>query len=501
MNEKFISHYKILKTIGRGSTSKVKLVEDINDQKKYAMKIVLPRDDIRTQISREVNILQKIASEGGHPNLVNLYDVINIENDDKLYLVIDYVDGCDLEEKIDNEGGALDEDESRFYFKQLINAIEFLHKKNITHRDLKLENLLISKSGNLKLADFGLSILAQTDLSTHCGTPYYVAPEVFFQKTYNGPPVDIWSCGVILYIMLSGNFPFEGRDFEDLGKKVLKGKINYPSYFSNEVVDLLKHILFKDPAHRFTIEEIKNHPWFKVSSEPLTPTEITAFDDLIIDLDDDSNEEDDDECSETLSTVNDSKYSAQSARSFLIESDNSNDYSDENQESDGVCQEEVQIANKQIPERLSSASSVESDNLELNQRNQLMVHSQSNQNFDASHHTNSFFFNKSHFDVYQIILNFLNRKKAKIYDNNNESKVKSHHKKCLKKVKKNHVSSNNEDKLEASIKFIFSSVKFSVDINPTSQNQTLVTVSRKKGSKHNFKRILKSMKSSFNYVL
>lgn len=287
-----LNAYRIIETIGEGATSKVKLVEEIATKKKYAMKIMKPRPDIQKQIDREIEILRSIATIGNDecPYLVNLHELIITEK--RIILVLNYVSGGDLEEKITSSpNGFLNESEAHFYFSELLDALSFLHSKNITHRDLKLENLLIDSDGNLRLSDFGLSIISETDLSTHCGTPYYVAPEVFFNAKYNGPSADIWSCGIVLYMMLCGTFPFEGKNFEELGRKVMKGKVVYPDHLSHDVVDLLSHILNVDIDQRYTIEQIKNHRWFKTTPDvkPLKPTEIDTFDNLLIDLDTDTN--------------------------------------------------------------------------------------------------------------------------------------------------------------------------------------------------------------------
>lgn len=287
-NENRLNAYKIIETIGEGATSKVKLVEEISTHTKYAMKIIKPTPGIQKQIDREIEILNTFAKFGNNecPYLVNLHELIVTKK--KIILVLNYVSGGDLEEKINSApNGYLTEPEAHFYFSELIQAISYLHSKNITHRDLKLENMLIDSDGNLRLADFGLSIMADTDLSTHCGTPYYVAPEVFFNSRYDGPPADVWSCGIVLYIMLSGNFPFEGKNFEELGRKVMKGKITYPDHFSPEVIDLISHILNVDIDQRYTIQQIMKHKWFKDTPDekPLKPTELDTFDNLLIEID------------------------------------------------------------------------------------------------------------------------------------------------------------------------------------------------------------------------
>lgn len=354
-NEERLSAYKIIETIGEGATSKVKLVEEIATQTKYAMKIMKPNPDIQKQIDREIEILKSFTAidKNECPYLVNLHELIVTNK--KIILVLNYVSGGDLEEKINNSpNGYLTESEAHFYFSELIQAIAFLHSKNITHRDLKLENLLIDGDGNLRLADFGLSIMSETDLSTHCGTPYYVAPEVFFNARYDGPPADVWSCGIVLYIMLCGHFPFEGKNFEDLGRKVMKGKVVYPSYLSSDVVDLISHILTVDIDQRYTIEQIKNHKWYKETpdTKPLRPTELDTFDNLLIAIDTENNQTNTN--SSTKLTKN-RKFNLNDSTSSDFESSSSQ--SDENDKDSSVKNQSNSIQIPSLnPQRLSSSS-------------------------------------------------------------------------------------------------------------------------------------------------
>lgn len=142
-----------------------------------------------------------------------------------------------------------------------------MHSKNAFHIDIKLENILYdSKSGEIKISDFGLSVLAddsKATFKTKWGTPCYTAPEMFMSSSYYGQPPGVWSCGVILYIMLSGKYPFEAKTLNGLISIILKRKVSYPKSMPSGAVDLLKKIFIVDSKKRATIENIKNHPWFK----------------------------------------------------------------------------------------------------------------------------------------------------------------------------------------------------------------------------------------------
>lgn len=367
-NEERLNAYKIIETIGEGATSKVKLVEETSTHIKYAMKIMRPNPEIQKQIDREIEILKSFATldKNECPYLVNLHELIVTGK--KIILVLNYVSGGDLEEKINSSpNGYLNESEAHFYFSELLEAISFLHSKNITHRDLKLENMLIDSDGDLRLADFGLSIMSETDLSTHCGTPYYVAPEVFFNARYDGPPADIWSCGIVLYIMLCGHFPFEGKNFEELGKKVMKGKIVYPDHLSSDVIDLISHILTVDIDQRYTIDQIRNHIWFKNTpdTKPLKPTEIDAFDNLLIEIDAENNNP-----TQTNSLAT-SPTKVTRNRKFNLNDSTSSDFdSSETEESDNDNDAKSQLHNsnnlaervpEMSPQRLSSSSTTASN--------------------------------------------------------------------------------------------------------------------------------------------
>ncbi|GAB2234140.1 hypothetical protein Droror1_Dr00003377 [Drosera rotundifolia] len=160
------------------------------------------------------------------------------------------------------------EDEARRYFQQLINAVDYCHSRGVYHRDLKPENLLLDISGNLKVSDFGLSALSQQVrgdglLHTSCGTPNYVAPEVLNDKGYDGTTADLWSCGVILFVLLAGYLPFDDPNLVNLYKKISAADFTCPSWLSFSARKLLARILDPNPMTRISIPELLEDEWFK----------------------------------------------------------------------------------------------------------------------------------------------------------------------------------------------------------------------------------------------
>ena len=179
---------------------------------------------------------------GRHPNIAPLYDVIDSPTD--TYLVLENIGGGELYDYL-AEKGRLEEDEARRMFQQLIDGIDYCHSKDVIHRDLKLDNLLLDSQKNIKVADFGLSkkALKNNMLRTTCGTNHYIAPEILSRHPYTGPGVDVWSCGVILYALVCGYVPFEDESTPRLFEKIKTGDFEMPTHVSKECQDLLSRIL------------------------------------------------------------------------------------------------------------------------------------------------------------------------------------------------------------------------------------------------------------------
>ncbi|KAL0075912.1 kinase-like domain-containing protein [Phycomyces blakesleeanus] len=255
-----IGQYNIIKTIGTGSFGKVKLAVHASTGQKVAMKIInrkkIASMDMGGRVKREIQYLKLLR----HPHIIKLYEVITTPTD--IIMVIEYA-GRELFNYI-VEKGRMAEDDARQFFQQIICAVEYCHRHKIVHRDLKPENLLLDANNNVKIADFGLSnIMTDGDfLKTSCGSPNYAAPEVISGKLYAGPEVDVWSCGVILYVMLCGRLPFDDEYIPTLFKKINGGIYTMPSFLSPETKYLLTSMLVVDPMKRITIAEIRQNPWF-----------------------------------------------------------------------------------------------------------------------------------------------------------------------------------------------------------------------------------------------
>jgi 5'-AMP-activated protein kinase catalytic alpha subunit len=191
---------------------------------------------------------------------VQLYEVI--ETNEFILLVLEYASGGELFDYIVARG-RLTEDQACLFYHQILDATEYIHEFRVVHRDLKPENLLLDEKNHIKLADFGLSNLYEygQEMDTPCGSPCYAAPEMVAGKSYKGLNVDIWSSGVVLYAMVCGFLPFEDPSTPNLYQKIISGKYEEPNWLSPEVKDLMKKILNTNPEERFSIKNIRDHPW------------------------------------------------------------------------------------------------------------------------------------------------------------------------------------------------------------------------------------------------
>jgi len=259
-----IGHYVLGETLGIGSFGKVKTAKHQISGHKVAVKILnrqkIKNLDVVGKIRREIQNLKLFR----HPHIIKLYQVISTPTD--IFMIMEYVSGGELFNYIVKHG-KLKESEARRFFQQIMSGVDYIHRHLIIHRDLKPENLLLDSDLNVKIADFGLSNMMMDGelLRTSCGSPNYASPEVLSGKLYAGPEVDIWSCGVILYALLCGTLPFDEEHIPTLFRKIKSGVFKIPDYLNKSVVTLIQHMLNVDPIKRATIEDIKNHEWFKVS--------------------------------------------------------------------------------------------------------------------------------------------------------------------------------------------------------------------------------------------
>ncbi|CAJ2633427.1 unnamed protein product [Trifolium pratense] len=238
--------YELGRTLGEGNFAKVKFARHVETGEHVAIKIldkekILKHKMIR-QIKQEISTMKLIR----HPNVIRMHEARN---------------------------GRLKEDEARKYFQQLICAVDYCHSRGVCHRDLKPENLLLDANGVLKVSDFGLSALPQQVredglLHTTCGTPNYVAPEVIQNKGYDGAIADLWSCGVILFVLMAGYLPFEEDNLVALYKKIFKAEFTCPPWFSSSAKKLIKRILDPSPVTRIKIADVIENEWFKKGYTP-----------------------------------------------------------------------------------------------------------------------------------------------------------------------------------------------------------------------------------------
>ncbi|XP_059448288.1 CBL-interacting serine/threonine-protein kinase 1-like [Corylus avellana] len=268
-----LGKYELGRTLGEGNFGKVKLARNVETGHYVAVKIIEKNKvialKITDQIKREIATLKLLK----HPNVVRLHEVLASKN--KINMVLEYVTGGELFNRIASKG-KLKEIEGRKLFQQLIDGVSYCHTKGVFHRDLKLENVLVDAKGNIKISDFGLSALPQhlrPDglLHTTCGSPNYVAPEILANRGYDGATSDVWSCGVILYVILTGYLPFDDRNLAVLYQKIFRGDAQIPKWLSPGAQNMIRRILDPSPASRITMAGIKIDEWFKQDYTPANP--------------------------------------------------------------------------------------------------------------------------------------------------------------------------------------------------------------------------------------
>eukprot|EP00437_Effrenium_voratum_P055875 CAMPEP_0181525444 /NCGR_PEP_ID=MMETSP1110-20121109/68971_1 /TAXON_ID=174948 /ORGANISM="Symbiodinium sp., Strain CCMP421" /LENGTH=657 /DNA_ID=CAMNT_0023656249 /DNA_START=111 /DNA_END=2081 /DNA_ORIENTATION=+ len=276
VSNKNLGHYILGKTIGEGTFGKVKLGRHILTGERVAVK-VLEKERIQEvadieRVAREVQLLKLIR----HPHVVQLYEII--ETKGQLYLIMEYASGGELFDYI-VQNQRVPEPEACRFFHQIIAGVEKIHAMNVVHRDLKPENLLLDEHRCIKIVDFGLSNrfnLGQL-LKTACGSPCYAPPEMVSGQNYVPQMCDLWSCGVILFAMVCGFLPFEDSNTSALYKKILAANYSPPSFISESVKELIAGLLTVDPSARFTIADVRGHPWYQqISEASVRPKDLVA---------------------------------------------------------------------------------------------------------------------------------------------------------------------------------------------------------------------------------
>ncbi|KAE9596639.1 hypothetical protein Lal_00007664 [Lupinus albus] len=257
--------YDFVRDIGSGNFGVARLMRDKHTKELVAVKYIQRGDKIDENVKREIINHSSLR----HPNIVRFKEVILTPT--HLAIVMEYASGGELFERISN-AGRFTEDEARYFFQQLISGVSYCHAMQVCHRDLKLENTLLDGSSEprLKICDFGYSkssVLHSQPKST-VGTPAYIAPEVLLKQEYDGKIADVWSCGVTLYVMLVGTYPFEDpsepKDYRKTIQRVLSVQYSIPDFVhvSPECRHLISRIFVFDPAERITIPEILKNEWF-----------------------------------------------------------------------------------------------------------------------------------------------------------------------------------------------------------------------------------------------
>lgn len=256
--------YELGKLLGCGAFAKVYHARNIRTGQSVAIKAVSKQKVIKggltSHVKREVSIMRRLR----HPHIVKLFEVLATKT--KVYFVMEFAKGGELFAKVAK--GRFSEDLSRRYFQQLISAVGYCHSRGVFHRDLKPENLLLDENWDLKVSDFGLSAVKnqiRNDglLHTLCGTPAYVAPEILAKKGYDGAKVDIWSCGIILYVLNAGYLPFNDPNLMVMYRKIYKGDFRCPKWTSPDLRRFISRLLDTNPETRITVDEIIRDPWFK----------------------------------------------------------------------------------------------------------------------------------------------------------------------------------------------------------------------------------------------
>ncbi|KAK9723664.1 hypothetical protein RND81_05G016500 [Saponaria officinalis] len=260
--------YELGRLLGYGAFAKVYRARNVNTGQSVAVKIVskikVEKKNMATHLKREVSVMQRLR----HPNIIRIIEVLATKTE--VYIVMEYAKGGELFDKVAK--GRFSENLGRRYFQQLISAVGYCHSRGVFHRDLKPENLLLDENWDLKITDFGLSAVkteTNTMLRTVCGTPAYVAPEVLAEKGYFGEKIDVWSCGIILFVLTAGYLPFNDTNLMRLYKKIYKGQFKCPKWMSTELKQLLRRLLDINPETRITIEEIINDSWFNKGYKPI----------------------------------------------------------------------------------------------------------------------------------------------------------------------------------------------------------------------------------------
>jgi len=261
-----VGEYELLGLIGQGSFSEVRLAKCIKTKVFYACKVIpltnLSSAPLIDRFENEIRVIRQLY----HPGIVQVKDFF--KDDSNYYVIMEFCPNGDIFSLV-IERGKISEHEGKIYMNQIVLALIYIHSLNIAHRDLKPENILLDYAGNIKISDFGLSrYLDESGIAaTPCGSPCYASPEILSGLPYDAKKSDIWSCGVILYAMMTGQLPWTKRNQNELFNQIRRGDYTIPNLVSPQCADLISQMMCVDPLERISLQEVLTHPWMQISNK------------------------------------------------------------------------------------------------------------------------------------------------------------------------------------------------------------------------------------------
>lgn len=270
MSGRVVGQYMLTGLIGNGAFASVWECQNLHSMEMFACKIIKVKDCLQDDVWPHFRNELEIQCKINHPCVNQLKDVMIDE--ENVYIVMELCMGGDLNEIIEEGEEGLPEEDAKMYFYQIMSALAYIHDLHVAHRDIKLENILVTAGNRIRLIDFGLCKQAGENdcMKTTCGTLLYAAPEILNEVPYNGMKVDIWSAGIVLYVMVAGHFPWmvDGslsgkQQMQETTKQILSGEIDMPDGISFELTNLISEMLEIDPELRPTAKQILEHQWFE----------------------------------------------------------------------------------------------------------------------------------------------------------------------------------------------------------------------------------------------
>lgn len=255
-----LENYSIGASLGQGSYAVVKQAKHLVSAREYAIKTYekssLTDPELRQNVLREIRVMKKLQ----HKHIVRIKEAV--ETNKQVHIVMEHVGGDSLRSHLKKHANRqLPEHAAKRLFLQLLGAVAHCHDNSVTHRDIKLENVMLDAAGNVKLIDFGFAICTAATLNVFCGTPNYMAPEIVAKREYLGACADVWALGVLLYATLVGKLPFKGSTDRETYKNILRGTFECPTSLSEGAKGLLRRLLSLDPSARPAASELLKDPW------------------------------------------------------------------------------------------------------------------------------------------------------------------------------------------------------------------------------------------------